>query len=86
MLVTMVGIRFTTIALAVSALMTCACLSGCQGNPWSQWNETIKGNGFPAWNSALGEGARGSNPEAKPSGFFTDRRSEQIEQNLGGGF
>jgi hypothetical protein len=55
-------------------------------SPGCQWREQLKGDGFPAWNESLGAGARGSSTEAKPSGFFTDRRSEQIEQNLGGGF
>ncbi len=47
--------------------------------------ERYKGAGFPQWNQSLG-GMRGTSKEAKPSGFFTDRRSEQIEQNLGGDF
>lgn len=47
--------------------------------------ERYKGAGFPQWNQSLG-GMRGASKDAKPSGFFTDRRSEQIEQNLGGDF
>ena len=31
----------------------------------------------------MGSGVRG-NKDSKPSGFFTDRRSEQIEKDLGG--
>ncbi|MEX2176433.1 MAG: hypothetical protein WD872_18865 [Pirellulaceae bacterium] len=54
--------------------------------PGCAWFESLKGNGFPEWSDKLGDGARGRNPEAEPSGFFTDRRSEQIEKNLGGGF
>jgi hypothetical protein len=69
--------------LVLVAAVGCTSLSGCQ---WNQWSETIKGSGFPTWSDSIGAGARGNNPEAKPSGFFTDRRSEQIEQNLGGGF
>lgn len=64
-------------------LAWCACATcgaGCR------WTDTLKGEGFPAWSETMGAGARGNGPEAKPSGFFTDRRSEQIEQNLGGGF
>lgn len=45
--------------------------------------ERYKGAGFPQWNQSLG-GMRGNGGEAKSSGFFTDRRSEQIEKNLGG--
>lgn len=50
------------------------------------WTDKLKGEGFPAWSESIGAGARGHDPAAKPSGFFTDRRSEQIERNLGGGF
>ena len=46
----------------------------------------MKGDGFPEWTDTLGGGVRSANPNAKPSGFFTDRRSEQIEKSLGGGF
>jgi hypothetical protein len=59
-------------------------VAGCQ-TP-QQWLESMKGDGFPEWSDNLGGGVRGANPNAKPSGFFTDRRSEQIEQSLGGGF
>ncbi|ADB14889.1 hypothetical protein Psta_0193 [Pirellula staleyi DSM 6068] len=56
--------------------------TGCQGT-WEQ----LKGPGFKGWSGGMSEGVRSSgpaSPDAKPSGFFTDRRSEQIEQNLGG--
>lgn len=45
--------------------------------------ERYKGAGFPSWNQSMG-GMRGSSNDTKSSGFFTDRRSEQIEKNLGG--
>jgi len=48
-----------------------------------QYWDSLKGEGFPDWNETLGTGVRGSTT-ARPSGFFTDRRSEQIEQRLGG--
>ena len=64
----------------VAILALAALSSGCR------WAETLKGEGFPTWSESLGAGARGADPAAKPSGFFTDRRSEQIERNLGGGF
>jgi hypothetical protein len=73
--------RPTFALLLVAALFP----AGCQTTPRQCW-ETLKGEGFPEWNSAMGGGVRGKSADAKPSGFFTDRRSEQIEQNLGGGF
>jgi hypothetical protein len=60
------------------------CASGCRAP--QQYIESLKGDGFPEWSDSLGGSVRGANPNAKPSGFFTDRRSEQIEQSLGGGF
>jgi hypothetical protein len=68
------------VAVLLTAAPLAAVLSGCH------WREQLKGHGFPAWSESLGAGARGSNADARPSGFFTDRRSEQIERNLGGGF
>jgi hypothetical protein len=59
--------------------------AGCQSTPRQLWN-SLKGDGFPEWNAAMSGNVRGHSASAKPSGFFTDRRSEQIEQNLGGGF
>jgi hypothetical protein len=64
------------------ALLLAASL-GCQSA--NTYYDSLKGEGFPAWSNSMG-GARGNNPNARPSGFFTDRRSEQIEQSLGGGF
>jgi hypothetical protein len=58
--------------------------AGCQSP--QDWLESMKGDGFPEWSDTLGSGVRGVNPNAKPSGHFTDRRSEQIEKSLGGGF
>jgi len=70
------------IAAILAAALSCA---GCQTTPRQYW-DSLKGDGFPEWSSAMGGGVRGKPSDAKPSGFFTDRRSEQIEQNLGGGF
>lgn len=69
--------------LAIS-LLALAALSGCQ---WSRnYYESLKGEGFPEWSESMGS-ARGKDSAAvQPSGFFTDRRSEQIEKSLGGGF
>ena len=58
--------------------------AGCQ-TPQA-WLDSLKGEGFTGWNDTLDNGVRGGESKAKPSGFFTDRRSEQIEQSLGGGF
>ena len=50
------------------------------------WFDSLRGDGFQTWNQRMGGGIRGDDPSAQSSGFFTDRRSEQIEKNLGGGF
>jgi hypothetical protein len=58
----------------------------CTGCAWFQQGvETLKGPGFAGWEES-GNGIRAKNSNAKASGFFTDRRSEQIEKNLGGNF
>lgn len=41
---------------------------------------------FPPWSEQLSSGLRQEAASARPSGFFTDPRSQQIEKNLGGGF
>jgi hypothetical protein len=58
---------------------------GCTTTPREYW-QALKGEGFPEWSESMGASARGDSSTAKPSGFFTDRKSEQIEQHLGGGF
>ena len=68
----------------ITSVLLLVLLAGCQ-TPQA-WLESMKGDGFPGWSDTLGSSVRGDNPSAKPSGFFTDRRSEQIEQSLGGGF
>lgn len=65
------------------ALVLCLA-AGCT-SPREYWN-ALKGEGFPEWSENLSTNTRGDTSKAKPSGFFTDRRSEQIEQHLGGGF
>jgi hypothetical protein len=63
-------------ALALAVLS----LSGCQ---WAKTRyEELRGPGFNDYSA--GGGVRGDTTQAKPSGFFTDKRSDQIEQNLGG--
>ena len=54
--------------------------------PGCTWFDSLRGDGFQTWNQSMGGTLRGNDPAAQPSGFFTDKRSEQIEQNLGGGF
>jgi hypothetical protein len=53
---------------------------GCTTTPQQTW-ESLKGEGFPGWSDT--PGIRGAKA-AKSSGYFTDRRSEQIEKDLGG--
>jgi hypothetical protein len=76
----MLTLRRLLLIAALGSLGT----TGCQ-TP-QQWLESMKGDGFSEWNEGVGSGFRGDSSKAKPSGFFTDRRSEQIEQSLGGGF
>jgi hypothetical protein len=66
-------------------IVVAAFTVGCSTTPRQVW-ESLKGDGFPGWSDRLGSGIRGNPNSARPSGFFTDRRSEQIEQDLGGGF
>ena len=54
--------------------------------PGCAWFDSLRGDGFQTWNQRMGGGIRGADPSAQPSGFFTDKRSEQIEKNLGGGY
>jgi hypothetical protein len=62
-------------------LLVCATAPGCA------WYDSLRGDGFQTWNDSLGGGSmRGPTESAEPSGFFTDKRSDQIEKNLGGGF
>jgi len=60
-----------------AAAVLCA---GCTTTPRQAW-ESLKGEGFPGWSAD--SGLRGGK-DPKASGFFTDRRSEQIEKDLGG--
>ena len=68
------------IVIAPLALLTGAAVSGCT------WVDSLRGDGFQTWNQTLGNCLRGNPNATQPSGFFTDSRSDQIEQNLGGGF
>ena len=70
--------------LAFVSLIALGCAAGCQ-TP-QQYLDSLKGEGFPGWNSEMGGGVRGADPNAKPSGYFFNRKSEQIEQSLGGSF
>ena len=68
---------FLPLFLLISAML---CAVGCTMTPRQAW-ESLKGEGFPGWSET--SGVRGTK-DAKSSGFFTDRRSEQIEKDLGG--
>lgn len=67
------------------SLAVVAFSSGCTTTPRQYW-ESLRGEGFPEWSDKTAAGIRGNSAAAKPSGFFTDKRSDQIEQDLGGGF
>ena len=74
----MPAVRFRLIVLA---LLLCGAAPGCA------WYDSLRGEGFQTWNDSLGGGSmRGPTQSAEPSGFFTDKRSDQIEKNLGGGY
>jgi hypothetical protein len=76
--------RWLSWRLLLSLVFALAAV-GCKTTPRQYW-ESLKGEGFPEWSETMGSGVRASASGAKPSGFFTDRRSEQIEKSLGGGF
>jgi hypothetical protein len=61
--------------LALASLL--ALLSGCK------FYEQLRGNGF-ATRETVSEKIRGEDTDAKPSGYFTDKRSDEIEKHLGG--
>lgn len=69
--------RFGNIAVLASLLALPALLSGCK------FYEQLRGNGFTA-RETVREKVRGEDADAKPSGFFTDKRSDEIEKHLGG--
>ena len=71
--------------LAAWFFLALLVLAGCSMTPRPCW-ESLKGEGFSGWSETTGAGMRGTAKSAQPSGFFTDRRSDQIEQDLGGGF
>jgi len=71
--------------LALSVVTTAILTSGCTMSPRRYW-ESLRGEGFPEWSDKAATGVRGNTKATKPSGFFTDKRSDQIEQDLGGGF
>jgi len=50
--------------------------SGCA------YYDKLRGTGFHR--EPVSGSMRGSTDDAKPSGFFTDKRSDEIEKNLGG--
>ena len=68
--------QFRLLLIAIAALVA---LPGCT------WFDSLRGDGFQTWNQSLGTGMRDADA-ANPSGYFTDKRSEEIEKSLGGGF
>lgn len=68
--------RLATAVLATWLAVVLLTANGCA------WFQQLKGPGFGYDTS--GGGMRGKNTDAKPSGFLFDKRSEEIEKNLGG--
>ena len=61
-----------------AAVVLAALVSGCG------YFDKLKGTGFAGTREPVSGSLRGNADEAKPSGFFTDKRSDEIEKNLGG--
>ena len=76
--------RLRPCCLAAAVAAATFMPTGCQTS--QQWWSALQGDGFPEWSESMGASPRGNGEEAKPSGYFTDKRSEQIEKSLGGGF
>lgn len=70
------------VACAGIVVVLAAATTGCTTTPQKFW-DSLKGDGFPGWSESMAGSVRGDK-DAKSSGFFTDRRSEQIEKDLGG--
>ncbi len=70
-------LQLLILAIAIGSLSGCA---------WVQDN--FGGEGFQPWNSEIGQNVRAKKKQDAPehSGFFLDRKAQQIEENLGGGF
>ena len=60
----------------VLAFMLLCC--GCS------YLETMRGDGFSDTRQTVSGSVRAGADQAKPSNFFTDKRSDEIEKNLGG--
>lgn len=76
--------RLRNCCLAAAVITAVFVGTGCQTS--QRWWSALQGDGFPEWSENMGASPRGNGEEAKPSGYFTDKRSEQIEKSLGGGF
>ena len=46
--------------------------------------DRLKGTGFGGTRAPVSGSVRTNADSAQPSGFFTDKRSDEIEKNLGG--
>ena len=60
----------------MSLLALGALVSGCA------YYDKLRGTGFHR--EPVSASIRGSTADAKPSGYFTDKRSDEIEKSLGG--
>ncbi len=74
--------------MSLPPLRLLVAIAALAAAPGCTWVDALRGDGFQTWNQSLsgGGGLRGNDPAAQPSGFFTDKRSEEIERSLGGGF
>ena len=64
-------------SLLVGALLLFCC-GGCS------YLETMRGDGFSDTRQPVNGSVRAGADDAKPSNFFTDKRSDEIEKSLGG--
>lgn len=73
--------------MCVPPLRLVLVLAALSAAPGCAWFDSLRGEGFQSWNQSLeGSGLRSSDSTAQPSGYFLDKRSDQIEKSLGGGF
>lgn len=73
----------------LSALLLVVAASCCA--PGCAWmKKQVAGEGFQGWSNDVGKGARVAKKDgeqaATHSGYFLDRKAQEIEEHLGGGF
>ena len=70
--------RISPSLLRTTAVAGALLLGGCG------YFDKLKGTGFAGTREPVGGSVRPNTEDAKPSGFFTDKRSDEIEKHLGG--